>query len=73
MRKSFRIYTERDCVIIENPAYPYIRAEVAVDNMLPEIRNVSVKGRCKISEVKRTLKDMVDYLEKHPANLTAFA
>jgi hypothetical protein len=41
--------------------------------MLPEIRNVSVKGRCKISEVKRTLKDMVDYLEKHPANLTAFA
>jgi hypothetical protein len=66
MRRSFRIYAERDCVIIENPAHPFIRAEVAYESQLPEIRNVSVRGRCKISEVKRTLKDMVSYLENHP-------
>jgi hypothetical protein len=66
MRQSFRIIAERDCVIIENPGYPFIRAEVAYDRQLPEIKRVSVSGRCKISEVKRTLKCMVNYLESHP-------
>lgn len=65
MSEAFKIYTERDSLIIENPSYPFIRAVVDYQKHFPEIREISVSGKCKISEVKRTLKRMVVFLENH--------
>ena len=69
MNELFKIQKEGEVLVIENPCYPHVRAELDSNRVYTGIRKVNVLGVCKISEIKKTLKKMKFFLENHQEEL----
>lgn len=69
MKELFKIQKEGEILVIENPRYPHVRAELDSNRIYTGIRKVNVMGVCKISEIKKTLKEMEFFLENHKEEL----